>query len=51
MSAELRVRFVTRADYSEWLPLWEGYNQFYKRFGASARSKLPETADPSLRSG
>jgi GNAT superfamily N-acetyltransferase len=36
MSAVLRVRFVTRADYAEWLPLWEGYNQFYKRFGATA---------------
>jgi GNAT superfamily N-acetyltransferase len=30
------VRFVTRADYAEWLPLWEGYNEFYKRFGATA---------------
>jgi GNAT superfamily N-acetyltransferase len=29
------VRFVTRADYAEWLPLWEGYNEFYKRFGAT----------------
>jgi GNAT superfamily N-acetyltransferase len=30
------VRFVTRGDYAEWLPLWEGYNEFYKRFGATA---------------
>jgi GNAT superfamily N-acetyltransferase len=36
MSAVLRVRFVTRADYSEWLPLWEGYNRFYGRFDATA---------------
>lgn len=33
------VRFVTHADYSEWLPLWEGYNRFYGRFDTTA---LPE---------
>jgi GNAT superfamily N-acetyltransferase len=33
------VRFVTHADYSEWLPLWESYNRFYGRFDATA---LPE---------
>jgi GNAT superfamily N-acetyltransferase len=33
------VRFVTHADYSEWLQLWEGYNRFYGRFAATA---LPE---------
>src|SRR4051812_44194936 len=32
----MTVRFVTRADYAEWLPLWTGYNEFYKRFGATA---------------
>jgi GNAT superfamily N-acetyltransferase len=36
MSAAVHVRFVTRGDYAEWLPLWEGYNEFYKRFGATA---------------
>src|ERR1700679_4000461 len=36
MSAAVHVRFVTRGDYAEWLPLWEGYNAFYKRFGATA---------------
>ena len=36
MSAAVRVRFVTRGDYAEWLPLWEGYNEFYKRFWATA---------------
>jgi GNAT superfamily N-acetyltransferase len=36
MSAAVTVRFVTRGDYAEWLPLWEGYNAFYKRFGATA---------------
>jgi GNAT superfamily N-acetyltransferase len=40
MSAAVHIRFVTRADYSEWLPLWEGYNEFYKRFGATA---LPDS--------
>jgi GNAT superfamily N-acetyltransferase len=39
MSAAVSIRFVTRADYAAWLPLWEGYNEFYKRFGATA---LPE---------
>ncbi len=33
------IRFVTRADYVQWLPLWEGYNRFYGRFDATA---LPE---------
>ena len=32
----LTVRTVTRADYDQWLPLWEGYNAFYKRVGATA---------------
>jgi GNAT superfamily N-acetyltransferase len=36
MSAAVHVRFVTRGDYAEWLPLWVGYNNFYKRFGATA---------------
>ena len=36
MPAAVDVRFVTRGDYAEWLPLWEGYNEFYKRFGATA---------------
>ena len=32
----LTVRPVTRADYDHWLPLWEGYNAFYKRVGPTA---------------
>jgi len=32
------VRFVTAEDFSQWLPLWEGYNQFYGRFGSTALS-------------
>ena len=34
------VRPVTREDFKKWLPLWEGYNRFYGRFGATA---LPDT--------
>src|ERR1700716_1578266 len=38
MSSELSVRFVTRQDYDRWLPLWQGYNAFYGRSGATALS-------------
>jgi GNAT superfamily N-acetyltransferase len=34
------VRPVLDADFARWLPLWEGYNAFYGRAGATA---LPET--------
>jgi GNAT superfamily N-acetyltransferase len=30
------VRPVMRADYDRWLPLWDGYNEFYGRHGATA---------------
>jgi GNAT superfamily N-acetyltransferase len=30
------IRAVTRQDYDQWLPLWEGYNAFYGRSGATA---------------
>jgi GNAT superfamily N-acetyltransferase len=30
------IRPVTREDYAQWLPLWEGYNRFYGRFDATA---------------
>ena len=36
MSDDLRVRAVTREDYDEWLPLWQGYNAFYGRSGKTA---------------
>ena len=36
MSPSLTVRPVTRADYAQWLPLWDGYNEFYGRHGATA---------------
>jgi GNAT superfamily N-acetyltransferase len=30
------VRFITDADYAQWLPLWQGYNKFYGRSGSTA---------------
>ena len=30
------VRPVERADYDQWLPLWDGYNAFYGRAGDTA---------------
>jgi GNAT superfamily N-acetyltransferase len=33
------VRAIRRADYDGWRPLWDGYNAFYGRSGATA---LPE---------
>jgi GNAT superfamily N-acetyltransferase len=36
MTAVPTVRPVARADYARWLPLWDGYNAFYGRAGATA---------------
>ena len=36
MAQELTIRFATRDDYLQWLPLWQGYNRFYGRHGATA---------------
>jgi GNAT superfamily N-acetyltransferase len=36
MLDKLTIRYVTSADFSQWLPLWEGYNHFYGRTGATA---------------
>lgn len=36
MSDDLIIRPVTRQDYDQWLPLWEGYNAFYGRSGETA---------------
>ena len=36
MSNDLTIRFVNRQDYDQWLPLWDGYNAFYGRSGATA---------------
>jgi GNAT superfamily N-acetyltransferase len=38
MSSELSVRFIARRDYDRWLALWDGYNAFYGRSGATALS-------------
>ena len=39
MPEEILVRPIELADYAGWRPLWDGYNRFYGRDGASA---LPE---------
>jgi GNAT superfamily N-acetyltransferase len=39
MSDTVLIRAIDRADYGGWRPLWQGYNQFYGRHGATA---LPE---------
>ena len=33
-----RIRPVELADFPRWLPLWDGYNAFYGRHGATALS-------------
>jgi GNAT superfamily N-acetyltransferase len=39
MSDNLSIRVVSRQDYDQWLPLWDGYNTFYGRSGATALSR------------
>jgi GNAT superfamily N-acetyltransferase len=36
MLQRLIVRAAVPEDRGQWLPLWEGYNAFYGRFGATA---------------
>jgi GNAT superfamily N-acetyltransferase len=36
MTAAVIVRPVARSDHDAWLPLWDGYNKFYGRFGPTA---------------
>ena len=36
MSASVKVRAVCSADFPQWQVLWEGYNAFYGRSGATA---------------
>ena len=38
--SNIRVRAITRQDYSNWRPLWDGYNEFYGRTGPTS---LPES--------
>ncbi|PCI03147.1 MAG: GNAT family N-acetyltransferase [Hyphomicrobiales bacterium] len=33
MTNTIIVRAPTEADFDQWLPLWEGYNEFYGRSG------------------
>ena len=39
MTSSFKIRAIQRNDYSEWRPLWDGYNAFY---GRSAATALPE---------
>ena len=32
----MTIRFAVPSDYAQWLPLWQGYNQFYGRSGETA---------------
>jgi GNAT superfamily N-acetyltransferase len=36
MGADVLVRHVVKPDFDQWLPLWDGYNAFYGRSGATA---------------
>jgi GNAT superfamily N-acetyltransferase len=36
MAAGPMIRPVAREDYDQWLPLWDGYNEFYGRAGDTA---------------
>jgi GNAT superfamily N-acetyltransferase len=36
MSGDVTIRAVTRQDFDQWLPLWDGYNAFYGRSGPTA---------------
>jgi len=35
-SGNLIIRLIEATDYEQWLPLWDGYNEFYGRSGATA---------------
>jgi GNAT superfamily N-acetyltransferase len=37
--ADFIVRAVQRADFDQWLPLWDGYNAFYGRSGPTALAR------------
>jgi GNAT superfamily N-acetyltransferase len=36
MADELAIRAIREGDFDAWAPLWEGYNTFYGRSGATA---------------
>ena len=35
-SNDVLIRPIERKDYQQWLPLWDGYNKFYGRYGPTA---------------
>jgi GNAT superfamily N-acetyltransferase len=35
-SSQVMIRTIDRRDFPQWLALWEGYNKFYGRSGATA---------------
>ena len=41
MPDDVSIRFVIRADYAKWLPLWDGYNAFDERTGPTAPMSSP----------
>ena len=44
MSLQIIIRPVILQDYKQWLSLWEGYNAFYGRAGATAlASEITQT--------
>lgn len=47
MSTSLQIRPVGAGDHAAWLPLWEGYQRFYKTEIAAA---LPATPPGSASS-
>lgn len=36
MANDVLIRPIVQDDYDQWLPLWDGYNAFYGRSGATA---------------
>lgn len=36
MTNALLIRPIAKTDFDNWLPLWDGYNAFYKRVGPTA---------------
>lgn len=39
MSTPISIRALVNTDYDQWRPLWDGYNAFYGREGATALSE------------
>src|SRR3546814_19418034 len=44
MSDTLLIRPLVQGDFDRWLPLWQGYNEFYGRSGTTA---LPSDVTPA----